>query len=41
MQPKYAIEGVQFGGLDKFRMRDGDCEERTLERFFPEGEEIL
>ena len=41
MQPKHAIDGVQFGGLDEFRMRDGDCEERTLERFFPEREEIL
>jgi hypothetical protein len=35
MQSKDAIDGVQFGRLDQLGVRDGDCEERTLERPFP------
>jgi hypothetical protein len=41
MQSKDAIDGVQFGRLDEFRMRDGDGEQRTFERPFPEHEELL
>jgi hypothetical protein len=33
VQPKHAIDGVQFGGLYEFGMRDGDCEERTSSDF--------
>jgi len=41
MQSKDAIDRVQFGRLDQLGVRNGDCKERTLERLFPEGEEIL
>jgi hypothetical protein len=41
MQSKDAIDGVQFGRLDQLGVRDGDCEERTLELCFLEREEIL
>ena len=41
MQTEDTINGVQFGRLDEFRMRDGDCEQRSFEFCFPEREEIL
>jgi hypothetical protein len=31
MQTEDAIDGVQFGRLDEFRMRDGNCEQRSFE----------
>jgi hypothetical protein len=37
MQPEHAVDGAHFGGPYEFRMRDGDCEERTLERLFGPG----
>jgi hypothetical protein len=36
MQPEHAVDGVQFGWLDELGMCDGDCEQWTFERFFPE-----
>ena len=41
MQPKHAIDGVQFGRLDQFGVRDGDCKQRAFRLSFPEREEIL
>ena len=41
MQSEDAIDGVQFGGLDELGMCDGDCEQWTFKRFFPEREKIL
>ena len=41
MQSEDATDGVQFSRLDEFRMRDGDCEQRTIELCFPEGEKVL
>ena len=41
MQPEHAIDGAQFGRLDQLGMRDRDRVQRTVERFFPEGEKIL
>ena len=41
MQSKDAIDGVQFGGLDELGMCDSDGEQGTVDRFFPEREEIL
>jgi hypothetical protein len=26
VQPKHAVDGAHFGGLDEFGMRNGDCE---------------
>ena len=40
MQPKDAVDGVEFGGLDQLGMRHGDREQRPLQLFLPEGEEI-
>jgi hypothetical protein len=41
VQSEDATDGVQFSRLDEFRMRDGDCEQRTIELCFPEGEKVL
>ena len=41
VQPEHAVDGVQFGWLDEFRVRNGDCEQRAFECCFPEREEVL
>ena len=41
VQPEHAVDVVQLGRLDQFRMSDGNCEQRAFERFFPEREEVL
>jgi hypothetical protein len=32
MQSKHAVDGMEFGRFDQLGVRDGDCEERTLDR---------
>jgi len=41
VQPEHAVDGVQFGRLDQFGVRDGDRKQRAFELFLPEGEEVL
>ena len=41
VQPEHAVDGVQFGRLDQFRVRDGDRKQRAFELCFPEREEVL
>jgi hypothetical protein len=41
MQPEYAVDVVQLGRLDQFRMSDGNCEQRTIERCLSESQKIL
>src|SRR3954452_22888558 len=40
VQPEHAVGGAQFGRLDQLAMRDRDGEQRPVQRFFPEAEEI-
>ena len=41
VQPEHAVDGVQFGWLDEFRVRNGNGEQGAFELCFPEREEIL
>ena len=41
MQSKDTFDGAKLGGLDELGMCDGDCEQLTFKRFFPEREEIM
>jgi hypothetical protein len=41
MQPEHAVDGAQFGGLDQLGVSDRHGEQRSLQRLFPEAEEIL
>ena len=40
MQPKHAVDGAQFSGLDQLGMRDPDRIKRPLELLLPEGKEV-
>src|SRR5580698_2917572 len=40
MQPKHAVDGAQFSGLDQLGMRDPDRIKRPLEFLLPEGKEV-
>src|ERR1700733_13941837 len=40
MQPKYAVDGAQFSGLDQLGMRDPNRIKRSLEFLLPEGKEV-
>ena len=31
VQPEHAVDSVQLGGLDKFRVRNGNCEQGSFE----------
>ena len=31
VQPEHAVDGVQFGWLDEFRVRNGNCEQGSFE----------
>ena len=41
VQPEHAVDGVQFGRLDQFGVRDGNRKQRAFELCFPEREEVL
>jgi glycerol uptake facilitator-like aquaporin len=41
VQPEFAIDGADFGGLDQLGMRHGDRMQRSLELFQPEIEEFI
>jgi len=41
MQPEHAVDVEQLGRLDQFRMSDGNCEQRAIERCLPESQKIL
>jgi hypothetical protein len=41
VQPEHAVDSVQLGRLDEFRVRNGNCEQGAFELCFPEREEIL
>src|ERR1700746_2377003 len=40
MQAEHAVDGAQLRGLDQLGMRDSDREQRSLELFLPEAQEI-